>query len=114
MQGVKTLNSTNTYPNFDVLNILDNDKKYSNVYNRYANVLIKLVHENNIMDKFVLLSRDCFQINMTVDDILKLNIGYILTSRNLEGFNDDRIEFEKLYFGKTKQFNIYIYRIKRF
>ena len=114
MQGVKTLNSTNTYPNFDMLNILDNDKKYSNVYNRYANILVKFIHENNIMDKFVLLSKDCFQINMTVNDILKLNINYVLTNRNLEELNDDRINFDQLYFGKAKQFNIYIYRIKRF
>ena len=113
MQGVKTLNSTNTYPNFNILNMLDNNKKYSNVYNRYANVLIKLIHENNIMDKFVLLSRDCFQINMTVDDISKLNVNYILTSRNLKEFNNDRVNFEQLYYGETKTFDVYIYKVKR-
>ena len=113
MQGAKTLNSTNTYPNFDVLNILDKDKKYIDVYNRYANILIKIIHENNMMDKFVLLSRDCFQINITTDEVAKLNIDYILTSRELEEFSNDRIGFEQIYFGKAKAFNVYIYKVKR-
>ena len=113
MQGVKTLNSTNTYPNVNVLNILDKKKKYSNVYNRYANILVKMIHENNIMDKFVFLSRDCFQINMTTDDILDLQIDYILTSRNLNEFNNDKVTFEQIYFNKTKSFNVYIYKVKK-
>ncbi len=113
MQGVKTLNSTNAYPKFDVLNILDNDKKYSNVYNRYANILVKMIHENNIMDKIVFLSRDCFQINMTVNDILKLNISYILTNRELEEFSNNKVSFEQIYSGKTKAFDVYIYKVKK-
>ena len=113
MQGVKTLNSTNTYPNFDMLNILDNDKKYNYVYNRYAHVLIKLIHENEITDKFVLLSIDSYQINMTIEEILKLSINYILTNRSLDEFNNDRINFEQLYFDKTEKTNIYIYKVER-
>ena len=113
MQGVKTLNSINTYPNVDVLNILDKDKKYSDVYNRYAHVLVNLIHENNITDKFVLIALDCFQINMTVDDILKLNINYILTNRELEEFNNDRVNFEQIFSGKTKYFDVYIYMVKK-
>jgi hypothetical protein len=113
MQGVKTLNSTNTYPNVNVLNILDENKKYSNIYNRYSHVLVNLIHENDIMDKFVLLSLDSFQINMTVDDILKLNINYILTNRELEEFSNNKVVFEQIYSGKTKAFDVYIYKVKK-
>ena len=111
MQGIRTLNSTNTYPNIDVFKLLDNDGKYNYVYNRYAHVFINLVHENDMLDKFVLLGLDCFKINMTVDDILKLNIKYIFTIKNLDEFNNDKINFEKLYYCKTKNFDIYIYKV---
>lgn len=113
-QGVKTLNSTNTYPNIELLNKLDEDNKYNDVYNRYAHILINLVAENNMTDKFVLSGGvDTFQINMTVKDILKLNVDYVLTNRSLNEFNNDNINFEELYYGKTKIFDVYIYKINK-
>ncbi len=112
-QKVRTLNCTNTYPNFKFLKQLDEDNKYSNIYNRYANILMNLVHENNIMDKFVLLKQDAFLINITVNDILKLNINYIMSYRPLDEYNNDKIKFEKLYFAKTKKCDIYIYKVNR-
>lgn len=113
MQRAKTLNSINTYPNIDILNQLDKYKIYSTVYNRYANVLVNLVHENNRVNKFVLLSRETFQINMTTDDLLKLNIDYIVTSRNLNEFNNYKVKFEQIYYGRTKNFDVYVYKIKK-
>lgn len=113
MQGATTLNSTNTYPNINFFEKLDKDKKYNKVYNRYAHILIKLIHPNNLMDKFVLLAPDCFQINMTTNELLTLDIDYILTSRNLDEFNDGKINFKNIFYGKTKKFDIYIYRIDR-
>lgn len=111
MQGAKTLNSTNTYPNINLLKQLDEEGKYRSIYNRYANILITLVNENYKDDKFVLLSKDCFLIKMTVDDLLKLNIDYILTNRNLRQFNNDKIKFENIYYGMARKFDVYVYKI---
>lgn len=112
-QKVRTLNCINTYPNFEFLKQLDEDNKYSNVYNRYANILMNLVYENSIMDKFVLLHQDAFLINITADDILKLNINYIMSYRPLNEYSNDKINFEQLYFAKTRKCDIYIYKVKK-
>ena len=74
---------------------------------------MNLVHENNIMNKFVLLHQDSFLINITANDILKLNINYIMTYRPLDEYNNDKINFEQLYFAKTRKCDIYIYKVKR-
>ena len=113
-QKVRILNCTNTYPNFEILTQLDEDNKYSDIYNRYANIMMNLVYENNIMDKFVLLNKDAFLINITVDDILKLNINYIMAYRPLNIYNNNnKIKFEKLYFCKAKNCDVYIYKVKK-
>ncbi len=113
LQKVKILNCTNTYPNFEFLKQLDKENKYSHVYNRYANIILNLVYKNNIMEKFVLLAQDSFLINITVDDILNLNINYIMSYRPLDEYNNDKIKFEQLYFNKTKKCNIYIYKVNK-
>jgi hypothetical protein len=112
-QKVRTLNCINTYPNFEFLKQLDEGNKYSNVYNRYANILMNLVHENSSMDKFVLLHQDAFLINITAYDILKLNINYVMSYRPLNEYSNDKINFEQLYFAKTRKCNIYIYKVKK-
>ncbi len=112
-QKVRTLNCINTYPNFEFLKQLDKSNKYNNVYNRYANIMMNLVYENSIMDKFVLLNQDAFLINITADDILKLNINYVMSYRPLNEYSNDKINFEQLYFAKTRKCNIYIYKVKK-
>lgn len=98
MFGAATFNSTNLYPNLEAFKKIDKENKYFDVYNRHCNVAVNLV-DNNLKnyDKFVLIAQEYIAINMTEEDLIDLNIKYVLTLRNLFDFNSDKIKFELLY-----------------
>ena len=99
MYGAATFNSTNLYPNLEAFRKLDKENKYIDIYNRHCNIAVNLVDSNlkNDYQKFVLFAQEYIIINMTEEDLIKLNIKYILTLRNLSKFNSDKIKFELLY-----------------
>ena len=111
MAGASSFNSTNTYPNLNFFRKLDKENKYEHVYNRYANIGINLV-KNDSDEKFLLKQEDVFFINLTVTDIEELGIKYILTSRDLEEFSNDKILFKKIFYSCTNNLKFYIYEIK--
>jgi len=100
IQGAATFNSTNLYPNLEGFKKIDKENKYFDKYNRYCHISVNLVNIYTVkqkFDKFVLLNRDCIAINMTEDDLIALNIKYILTLRNLESFNSPKVKYKLLY-----------------
>lgn len=106
MQGAATFNSTNTYPNISEFKKLDRENKYEHIYNRYCHIFVNLVDINSNVDKFVLKNADCILINMTIDDLMLLNVKYILSSdNNLERFADENIKINRIY--KDSQYFIY-------
>lgn len=111
MQGAATFNSTNTYPNLEAFKQLDKENKYENIYNRYCHIFVNLIDINNTVDKFILKNADCILINMTTQDLITLNVKYILSSDNsLERFGNDKIQINKIY--KDSQYFIYKTDIK--
>lgn len=105
--GVKIINSTNFYPNFEKYEKIDPNKLYQDIYNRYAHVGINITNEDTV---FELVGPDSFFINLNKLDLNKLEVKYILTLDDLESFNDDSIKFERIY-GEGD--NIKIYEIKQ-
>jgi len=99
MYGAATFNSTNLYPNLEAFKKIDKENKYFDVYNRHCNIAVNLINNNDLndYDKFVLVAQEYIIINMTEDDLIDLNIKYILTLRNLSSFNSSKIKFELLY-----------------
>ncbi len=93
MAGAPTVNCTNTYPNLDLMYLLDPAKRYENVYNRYGSFMFIITEDQT---RFELLNSDFFNIYINIDDIVKLNSKYILTNRNLEQFNNSKISFVKI------------------
>lgn len=79
IKGIKTLNSTNVYPDLARWQIIDPDKQYEDIYNRYAHVNMYLVADANDKDKFELAGTDFIYINATYQDLKDLNITYIFT-----------------------------------
>ena len=105
MAGAPTINCTNTYPNLELMYSLDPGKKYKSIYNRYGSFMFIITKDDT---RFELLNSDYFNVYINVNDIQKLNAKYILTNRNLEGFNNSNI-----YFSKIKEIYEYkIYEIK--
>ena len=104
--GIRTINSTNVYPNFDLYkNILgeENSKELEDVYNRYHHVNLNIV---NTETEVVLLHADNVVINLNYNDLEKLDIEYILskTDINANGFEK---EFEEIY----AEDGIYIFKV---
>ena len=97
MYGAPTLNSTNTYPDLEKWYKLDPDKKYENLYNRYAHIVTKIVDTNDDVPKFEYVDLDSFKINLTVEDLKELNINYVLTVNDLTEYDDETINFNELY-----------------
>lgn len=110
MAGAETINSINTYPVLSRWEVLDEQKIYKNVYNRYAHININLftpvtpeTNQENI--KFVLNNADYFTVNIENDDLKKLDVKYILTKKDLKDFSDSHITFQLA--GKDNEFNIF-------
>lgn len=98
--GARVLNSTNFFPNYNYWKIIDKDRKYDKVYNRFGRVVIKLTDNTS---SFKLLAPDVFILYLNYDDVCKLDIDYIVTETKYDKKNFDIIYDE----GDT-----YIYMIQ--
>lgn len=108
MSGAPVINATNIYPNMELWKSLDKENKYEDIYNRYAHVYMELVeNENQITDKFVLISTDIFKVYITLDELKEMNIKYIFTIRILEDYNNENQEFNLIY----NENNYHIYEV---
>ena len=106
MAGVPVINSTNTYPDMEKWYKIDTEKKYEDVYNRYANITINIRNDQEMpQKKFKLLHPDDFEVNLTPQELQKLEVKYIFTANDLEKYNSDKYSFKKL--TNINQFNIY-------
>ncbi|MBE6504613.1 MAG: hypothetical protein E7Z73_02555 [Methanobrevibacter millerae] len=93
--GAKTVNSVNVYPDLDKWHILDPNGENEEVYNRYAHITVDF--QNTTNTTFNLVTGDVFTVNFNVNDLEKLNISYISTTKDLELFNNENVTFEKVY-----------------
>lgn len=108
MSGAPVINATNIYPNMELWKMLDKENKYEEVYNRYAHVYMELVEsEEQITDKFVLISTDSFKVFVTPEELKEMNIKYIFTIRVMEDYNDENQEFNLIY----NENNYHIYEV---
>lgn len=104
--GVNCLNGVNEYPNFKFLNKVDPDRKFDEVYNRFAHISVALGDELN----FELLAGDAYVVTLTHQNIKDLEIEYIYSNQK---YNEDIISnfnLETRYCNdETGQ---YIYQVK--
>ena len=93
--GAKTVNSVNVYPDLNKWHILDPNGANEEVYNRYAHIMVDF--QNSTNTTFNLTSADLFTVNFNVNDLEKLNISYITTTKDLELLSGENVSFEKVY-----------------
>lgn len=107
--GAQTLNSTSVYPNLELWNKIDEEKKYEDVYNRYAHIFITLV-DNEQETTFELLAPDVMRIFIRYEDLQKLGVKYIVRGARFEPYDVNNEEFllEELY----KDNSYVIYEVK--
>lgn len=90
--GAPTINSTNVYPDLERWRSIDNGVN-EDIYNRYAHITINLKNDD-YESSFELTSADAFTIDMSVNDILKLNAKYILSTKDLSQYSNENIQFK--------------------
>ena len=94
--GAHTLNSVNTYPNFETWQKLDPNNESYEIYNRYAHIPIVLV--NNQPTTFISGdAQEMFTLYLNTNDLEKLNITYVLSPNSLEQLNNENVTFTKVY-----------------
>ena len=103
--GIRTINSTNVYPNLELYETILGDKaeEYEEIYNRYHHVNFNIVDTET---KVVLLYADNVVINLNYKDLEKLDIEYILSKTDINENGFDK-EFEKLYYED----GLYIFKV---
>ncbi|CAI3633497.1 membrane hypothetical protein [Clostridium neonatale] len=101
-QGVQTLNALNYPPMLDSWGKVDINGKYSEVYNRYAHVE---VHLNSDYDKkFNARLGDLFEVNLSLEEMKKLDVKYIVTTQKITDYNN---EIMLIYDDKLDDISIY-------
>lgn len=89
--GAPTYNSSNYIPNMELWHMLDVTGQNDEIYNRYAHVIISLANETSMG----LLAPDCVVLNLSFDDLDKMNVEYIYCQSPLN--NSGGCEFELVY-----------------
>jgi len=104
MVGAPTINSTNVYPDLDRWYLLDPDKSYEDIYNRYAHISMNIV-ENEPESTFELTFPDQFRVNLNVSDLKLLEIRFVLSRRELSAFSNENISFNEI--ARANGFMVY-------
>ena len=102
--GAKVINSVNFYPNIELWEKIDPQNKYTDIYNRYANISVSLTRSATY---FELPQPDLFVLNVNVDDLCVLNVNYMVTKEDVssyvsattgltEVYNEDRLIIYKV------------------
>lgn len=92
MAGAATINSTNVYPNLERWQSLDPDRSDEGIYNRYAHITINL-SDHDEESSFILDSADLITIRLSTRDLEKLEVGYVLSKRDLSVFSNEAVSF---------------------
>jgi len=92
--GAKVINSVNFYPNIELWDKIDTEKKYADVYNRYARVSIELTKTPTT---FSLPHPDVFVINLNNNDICVLKVDYIAVKDEMTNFITDKMNLVQTY-----------------
>ena len=90
-------------PDLEKWQKIDDDNQYYDIYNRYAHISVIIQDKNDT--SFKLDRIDSFIVYLNVNDLVKLNVSYIATDKNLNKFSNDKVSFENIY--KDHKFKIY-------
>lgn len=77
LAGAKTVNATNTYPNRDLWKVLDPDSSHETEWNRYAHLHTSVASGAT---SFTLAAQDTIDLDISVEDLYKLDVKYVVTN----------------------------------
>ncbi|WP_302610361.1 hypothetical protein [uncultured Mitsuokella sp.] len=104
MAGAPTINSINTYPVMERWEKLDQNHEFSNVYNRYAHIMVQIKDGET---KFILGGPDNFKVDLNIKDVRLLNVKYVFSDERLSDYDGDSIFLKQIFEENGK----YIYQV---
>ena len=101
--GAPTINSINYIPNYDMWEILDPEREYEEIWNRYAHMVIAFSDDDQ--SHYELLGPDSMQMRLNREDFLSLDLSYVITQNEItDGWKD-------ILFEKYNESGIWIYEV---
>lgn len=104
--GVNTLNGVNNYPNFGWIKIVDPERVYDEVYNRFAHISITLSDETS----FELTAQDSYTAYLTYQNLKDLGVKYYFSNTEVLNETIEKFKLNRIYSNEEKQ--QYIYEIQ--
>ena len=90
LAGAASINSVNTYPDNTRWQTIDPIGQFKNIYNRYAHIYINIKSEGGA--EFELNTPDSFTVTLTLSDLRKLGVNYLLTSKDYSVYDESDSE----------------------
>ena len=103
MVGAPTINCTNTYPDLERWELLDETGENEKKYNRYAHISIRLCEAEDV--SFENPAPDQLHVALPVDQLKTLNVAHILTNQDLTIYNSENIQFDLV--NQIENYRIY-------
>ena len=101
--GAPTVNSINYIPNYEMWEILDPNKEYEEVWNRYAHMVISLSDDGE--SHYELLGLDSIQLRLNRQDFLSIDIDFVVTQNQISG------EWTEILEPVYEESGIWIYKV---
>lgn len=101
--GAPTVNSINYIPNYEMWEILDPNKKYEEVWNRYAHMVVSLSDDGE--SHYELLGLDSIQLRLNRQDFLSIDIDFVVTQNQISG------EWTEILESVYEESGIWIYKV---
>lgn len=103
--GIKVLNGVNFYPDLEKWHAIDSQGEYSDIYNRYAHILVNLTPDPTNLK---LLYPDAFQLNLNVNSLQTLGVDFIVCGKpEADLLNSSGIDAKEMFFDEHLNQSIY-------
>lgn len=104
-QGVKTLSTTQAYPNMQMWEDIDDSDSSSLIYNRYEHVTISMTNSSEA--DFSLLAPDHISVSLPFDKLGSLGVSYVITPIDYSCLSTGDVDLIPLCFAD----GYYIYEV---
>lgn len=94
MLGAPTVDSVNIYPDMKKWMRISDLKENQDIYNRYAHITVDLTSDHP--SAFALAQQDVFHLSLNTSDLKKLNVKYVVSTRDLTVLNTDTTAFREI------------------
>ncbi|MCF0145013.1 MAG: hypothetical protein HUJ73_00350 [Eubacterium sp.] len=105
--GARVFNATNFYPDYDKWELIDPERKYDNVYNRYAQCLVSFTDEETYLEETG--SADLISLFLNPKDLETLGIRYIIGAGDVDDVLD---EYKIRYTEEMDQDGYRVYKLE--